>query len=157
MGSSALIRVGTCLHRRVTNGRGISTSWQNSFGRLPSPRLRCRSGSLAFCIQQLASCVCQRKPFLPVPGVVPSCHLCCITKQKKMNLESVQQRRLYAVSCALLQRDERGAVVGFGGRACWVLLGVEGVWLWCRREAWLILDRVDWMLGCWFWTLPGFA
>lgn len=45
-----------------------------------------------------------------------------------MNLESVQQRRLYAVSCALLQRDEMGAVAGFGGRACWVLLGVEGVW-----------------------------
>lgn len=63
-------------------------SWQNLFGRLPSAVCAVGLASLAFCIQQIILRACQRKPFLSVP-CVPSCCLCCITKQKKINLETI--------------------------------------------------------------------
>jgi len=39
--------------------------------------------SPAFCVQQIVLCACQRKPCPSVP-CVPSCCLCCTTKQKKI-------------------------------------------------------------------------
>lgn len=73
------------LQRGVSNGPGILTSWQNSFGQLPSP-VCAALASLAFCIQQIIWCARQSKPFLSVP-CIPSCCLCCTKKQKKINLE----------------------------------------------------------------------